>query len=277
MAANGAQHCRLFLLPPGEASRADAPLLCSLSYPRPVSLHASITPIESETVPGAPFPDSSSQQFEIILLPSGSQTSFALQEAAADWLRNAVVQGRFESLSADLKLRNGQISIRGQRVVVQSAPELFRDLLVGIGAFGWLWLGIEDTERAFETAWDGQYRDAALLERRTYSRRISRELSAKVAETARLRQWFLKTTLLLERGDRGLPAASRRSFFELCQQMDFGRRLQLIGEAIEARETLYGTAAERSFEYRMFLVSCVIEAAILAGILIEIAIMLYDL
>ncbi|MGV2100433.1 hypothetical protein [Rhizobium sp. 21-4511-3d] len=46
---------------------------------------------------------------------------------------------------------------------------------------------------------------------------------------------------------------------------------------IEARETLYGTAAERSFEYRLFFVSCIIEAAILAGILIEIAIMLYDL
>ena len=95
---------------------------------------------------------------------------------------------------------------------------------------------------------------------------ISSSLAAKVAETARLRQWFLKSTLLLERGDRGLPPASRRSFFELCQQMDFGRRLQLIGEVIEARETLYGTAAERSFEYRLFFVSCIIEAAILAGI-----------
>lgn len=275
MTANGAQHCRLFLLPAGEAGRAGAALLCSLSYPRAVSLHALIAPLEGEAVPA--FPPADAEQLDIVLLPSGSQTSFALQDSAADWLRNTVAQGRFENLSADLKLRQGQISIRGQQVVIQSAPELFRDMLAGVGAFGWLWLNIEDAERAVETAWDQHHDDAELLERSSYSRKISSSLAAKVAETARLRQWFLKSTLLLERGDRGLPPASRRSFFELCQQMDFGRRLQLIGEVIEARETLYGTAAERSFEYRLFFVSCIIEAAILAGILIEIAIMLYDL
>lgn len=277
MTSNQAQLCRLSLRPSGGNEDPEADLLCRLSYPLPVFLHLSSASIEGDAIPVLRQGNVEEDALEVVMLPSGSHTSFALQQSASSWLGTAENGGRFERLAIDIKLRHGQIAIRGRRVILQSAPDVFMDMLAGIGAFIWLWLSIDDTESKLESGWDDQHVDAGALERLHYSGRLSRSMAAKAAATARLRQWFLKATLMLERGDRGLSAAARRGFAELCQQMDLGRRVQLLGEVIEAREVLYGAIAERSFEYRLFLFSIVIEVAILAGILVEVAIMFYDL
>jgi hypothetical protein len=103
-------------------------------------------------------------------------------------------------------------------------------------------------------------------------------LGERAVEATRDRQWFLRAMRVLERGDNGLSRNARRVFFELCHQLELTKRLTLIGDMIESREALYNQASERVFEFRLFVVSSVLEAAILIAIITEIALFLvYEL
>ncbi len=250
--------------------------VCSLSYPEAVLVTEQAMRIEGQALPLAGLGAGGS--LDMVKLAPGSDTPFALQQLASDWVNEIIDPGDFGELAIELQLRNGQIRWRGPRAVVQAPREQFSDLTAAIAAIAWLWLNVERVERRLEAGWAGQHDDAAALARTAFGWSAGRQLGERAVEASRDRQWFLRCMRLLERGDRGLSRNARRVFFELCHQLELAKRVTLIGEMIESRETLYNQGAERVFEYRMFLVSSVLEAAILAAILAEIVLLLvYEL
>jgi hypothetical protein len=256
----------------------DGSEVCTLSYPEAVLVTEQAVRIEGQAIPSADWRASPASSLDMLKLAPGSDTPFALQQLAGDWVNEVLDQGDFGELAIELQLRNGQIRWRGPRAVVQAPPDQFNDLTAAIAAFAWLWLNVERVERRLEADWGGQHDDAAALARTSFGWSNGRRLGKRAIEASRDRQWFLRCMRILERGDGGLSRNARRVFFELCHQLELAKRVTLIGEIIESRETLYNQSAERVFEYRMFLVSSVLEAAILTAILAEIVLLLvYEL
>lgn len=249
-------------------------VVCMLSHPDAVHVVERSVRIENPAVPLADPGTSDFDNLDIIKLAPGSETPFALQQLASDWVNEPPGRDGFDELAIELPLRNGQIRWRGSRVVVQASRDQFSDVTAAVAAFGWLWLNVERVERILEADWGVQHDDAAALARVRFGWPQRRRLSQRAVETARDRQWFLRAARMLERGDNGLSRNARRVFFELCHQLELAKRLALIGDFIESRETLYNQAAERVFEYRLFLVSSLLEAAILVAIITEIVLLL---
>ncbi|WP_426240401.1 hypothetical protein [Pararhizobium sp. DWP1-1-3] len=269
---------RLAFHRPDSRTAESATGICVLSYPEAVVVAERSVRIEGQTIPSAELGASPADGLDIIKLAPGSDTPFALQQLASDWVNETLGRNGFEDLAIELPLRNGQIRWRGPRAVVQAPPDQFTDLTTAIAAFAWLWLNVERLEQKLEAEWADQHDDAAALARTSFSWSQGRRLSERAVEASRHRQWFLRAMRVLERGDGGLSRNARRVFFELCHQLELAKRVTLIGEIIEGRETLYNQVAERVFEYRLFLVSSVLEAAILVAILTEIALFLvYEL
>jgi hypothetical protein len=261
----------------GVASSGTAPSqawVCTLSYPEPVSVHAWSVRIEDAVIPSEMMGVTLPGGLNVLKLAPGSETSFALQQAANEWINASRAVTDYADLAIDLQLRNGQVRWRGQRVVMQAPPDQFEDLSAAIAAFGWLWLNVERVERKLEADWSTQRDDAAATALCCFGRAHGRLLKQRGVEAIHDRQWFLRTTLLLERGDRALSKNARRSFFEFCHQLDLPKRVALVGEMIESRETLYTQLSERVFEYRLFQASSILEFAILIGILTEIVLLL---
>ncbi|MDW5317846.1 hypothetical protein [Rhizobium sp. PL01] len=253
-------------------------VVCALSYPEPVVVVEHAIRIEGPAMPSAELGDTRTDSLDIVKLAPGSETPFAVQQLTSDWVNEPLGPNDFDELAIELQLRNGQIRWRGSRIVVQAPRDQFNDVTAAIAAFGWLWLNVERVERKLEADWGVQHGDALALAGGSFGRSQGRRLGERAVEATRDRQWFLRAMRVLERGDSGLSRNARRVFFELCHQLELTKRLTLIGDMIESREALYNQASERMFEFRLFVVSSVLEAAILIAIITEIALFLvYEL
>ncbi|MBF2951014.1 hypothetical protein HKT30_26545, partial [Pseudomonas aeruginosa] len=157
-------------------------------------------------------------------------------------------------------------------------PERCRELLEGLAVFAWHEGHLRRLEDDTAAAWEPAQADVELtqLPRRAALRR-QEHVNRQVRRTTLWRMAYVRLESHLEKPPLQLNGAVRRLYNELAMQAEVHDRLATLDDRIEVLQDLYELAADRLGEYRYFRGELRVEWLIVAILLLEAGLSLWEL
>ncbi|HBP2317731.1 TPA: hypothetical protein L5X20_004784, partial [Pseudomonas aeruginosa] len=167
---------------------------------------------------------------------------------------------------------------RPGRALVIGNPERCRELLEGLAVFAWHEGHLRRLEGETAAAWEPAQADVELtqLPRRAALRR-QEHVNRQVRRTTLWRMAYARLESHLEKPPLQLNGAVRRLYNELAMQAEVHDRLATLDDRIEVLQDLYELAADRLGEYRYFRGELRVEWLIVAILLLEAGLSLWEL
>ncbi|MGE5202925.1 MAG: hypothetical protein ACM3O6_12770 [Acidobacteriota bacterium] len=262
LAASGASALRLTFpsaLPAGAARLATFPELGRVALAAPLPLDAL----------GEAEPDESALQ--VLHLPGGNAASVGARQAAEAW---AVGEGG----SIDLVLQSDRILWRPGRALVIGGDADFETYLLGLAHFA----AYEGEIRRLEArvgSWLRSAEEDIALTHEVGGEAVRRwpHVNAMTFAVTQARMTHVAIEGPLEHGPAELPGLARRLFTELALRAEAAHRLKRVDEKIDVLSDLYELANDRLSEYSYFRREYVLEALIIAVLVLEAALLIYDI
>jgi len=213
---------------------------------------------------------------DVVVLHSGQPELLELQRRAEAWLAQPAGSADV-SAPIDLMLRSDRVLWRPGRALVVASSERQPELLAGLvefaaGESALRQLEAETRERLDAAAADVDLTHAAVA--RALSRQARVNTFTEWAARARIRLVLLETRFA--RSPVPLPPAARRLVNELAVQAEVGERFRIVDDQLEVVEDIYELANDRLTEYAYFAREYRIEMLILAVLVAELAVALWD-
>jgi hypothetical protein len=210
-------------------------------------------------------------RWEIVFLPAGSATPYAVQKGAEAWVSEDRPRPDANSL-VEISLQNVRVLRADHRVVVIGTED--RSIRKGLAQFEWLNDRLSQLEALIAERWRLIEDDVKSF----YANRKSLS-NSKIGEFATegtlARNWLVRAESILDRPDLVMPPLARRIFLELALRSEVTARIRAAERAIESTVAFYEYAFSHLHEKRDARKSLIIEFGILAAILLEVGLQLW--
>jgi hypothetical protein len=215
-------------------------------------------------------------EFTFVFLPSGSTTPIELQRRAEAWVNESPLAR--ESPAIDLVMQSDRILWRPGSAVVIGSSRRTGEVLAGLVEFSYYEAELRRLEQELDADWPAAEADVSLthgVDRQALARRGHvNEMTRRMA-LRRIR--FARLAPRLEKAPLALSGPMRRLFSELAQQAEVVDRLRSLDDRLEVFEDLYELANDRLGELSYFQKEHRLEAWILAMLLVEVCLMLFEI
>ncbi|WP_057383337.1 hypothetical protein [Pseudomonas aeruginosa] len=273
LAVNGAP-CLLHRVRFRSAADSGAlPLLATLRDPQPA---LALLAQRSELGEDAKLPDTAGDnELLVIFASAGLQTGHAWRQRLEAWMA-AGEDERQPPLEAPSF--GERVLWRPGRALIIGNPERCQELLEGLAVFAWHEGHLRRLEDDTAAAWEPAQADVELtqLPRRAALRR-QEHVNRQVRRTTLWRMAYARLESHLEKPPLQLNSAVRRLYNELAMQAEVHDRLATLDDRIEVLQDLYELAADRLGEYRYFRGELRVEWLIVAILLLEAGLSLWEL
>jgi hypothetical protein len=239
-------------------------------------------PVELESALRSSLPSPAPQsEFTFVFLPSGSTTPIELQRRAEAWVSEPPLARESPAIHLpviDLVMQSDRILWRPGSAVVIGSSRRMSEVLAGLVEFSYYEAELRRLEQELEVDWPAAEADVSLthgVDRQALARRGHvNEMTRRMA-LRRIR--FARLAPRLEKAPLTLSGPMRRLFSELAQQADVVDRLRSLDDRLEVFEDLYELANDRLGELSYFQKEHRLEAWILAMLLVEVFLMLFEI
>ncbi|HCF0326987.1 TPA: hypothetical protein NH777_005654, partial [Pseudomonas aeruginosa] len=230
----------------------------------------------SELGEDAKLPDTAGDnELLVIFASAGLQTGHAWRQRLEAWMA-AGEDERQPPLEAPSF--GERVLWRPGRALIIGNPERCQELLEGLAVFAWHEGHLRRLEDDTAAAWEPAQADVELtqLPRRAALRR-QEHVNRQVRRTTLWRMAYARLESHLEKPPLQLNSAVRRLYNELAMQAEVHDRLATLDDRIEVLQDLYELAADRLGEYRYFRGELRVEWLIVAILLLEAGLSLWEL
>ncbi|KSF68788.1 hypothetical protein ABZR71_27835 [Pseudomonas paraeruginosa] len=248
------------------------PLLARLYDPQPaLALLAQRSELaENDELPATAGDD----ELLVVFASAGLQTGHAWRQRLEAWM--AAAEGdRQPTLEAPSF--GERVLWRPGRALIIGNPERCRELLDGLVAFAWYESRLRRLEDETAAAWEPAQADIKLTQL-PRAGHLSRQahVNEQVRRTTLWRMGYTRLESHLEKAPAHLDGAVRRLYNELALQAEVHDRLATLDDRIEVLQDLYELATDRLGEYRYFRGELRVEWLIVALLLLEAALSLWE-
>jgi hypothetical protein len=215
-------------------------------------------------------------EFYFLFLPSGSATPIEWQRGAEEWMNEPALVAEHPTI--DLVAQSDRILWRPGRAVLVGSAIRLAETRAGLIDFSFHEGELRKLERELEADWPRAESDTALahaVDRRALVRsghigEMSQRMALRRIRLARLAP-------RLEKASVHLAGPTRRLVAELVLQAEVVDRLKNVDDRLEVFEDLYELANDRLAEFQSFRLEYRLEAWIIAILVIEVLLMLFEI
>ena len=252
-----------------EAHVAIAPFASTKPY------EASVEEVASEILLASELNDSTFENLDFLFLPGGAAIAFDQQQLAARWIAQAARPD--EPATLELLFRGDRVLWRPGRALMQGSHERMPEVFAALVDFAFYEGQLRDLERETPEKLENATADVPLTHAVTEVDLLRQAHVNQVTEWAgRARIRFTSIQPRLEKASIGLAPVSRRLVTELCVQSETAERLRAVDDQLEVIEDLYELANDRLTEFAYFSREYRIEIWILAALIIEAVVMIFE-
>lgn len=211
----------------------------------------------------------------VIFASGGLQTGHAWRQRLEAWM--AAGPGA-QTPTLDIPSFGDRVLWRPGRGLIIGSVERCRELLEGLVAFAWYESRLRHLENAVAQAWESARRDIELTHQPKPQDLLRQpQVNRQVLHTTRWRMTYTRLESHLEKPPQQLPGAVRRLYNELSVQAETHDRLAALDDRIEVLQDLYELATDRLSEYRYYRGELRVEWLIVAILLIDTGLSLWEL
>ncbi|MBB4865112.1 hypothetical protein HNP46_003988 [Pseudomonas nitritireducens] len=262
---------RVRFVPTAETSAF--PILARLRDPQPaLAVLARYQELAEGSALPAAFEDN---ELCVIFARGGLHTSLGWRQGLEAWMGEELHDS---SPVLEAPSFGERVLWRPGRAVVIGNAERYDELLDGLIAFAWYEYRLRLLEQAVAAAWLPAA-DHIRLTHQVARRDLARQgqINGCVQSTTSWRMAFVRVEAHLETPPRHLAGPIQRLYNELAVQANTHDRLAALDERIEVLQDLYELATDRLSEYRYFRRELQVEWLIVAILLIEAGMSLWEL
>lgn len=256
-----------------ETSPADHVLMALAD---PAQRFAVATPTSPEELLELPGAAGSTDEWLLLLIPSGSTALAPWWSRAERWMRAPGNGG--EASTVEIALTGDRLLWQPHRAVVEAAPERLDDVVRALVDFAFRERDLQQLERQVEAEWAVCEADIPLTHQVGVKelRRWS-HVNACTERAARRRMQYTRLADRLTLPGPERSAAAARWILELVRRTGVAQRLEHLDDRLEVVEDVYELANDRLSEYRYFRIECLVEIVVAFLLLAELLVMGWEL